>query len=65
MSSSSNNTGCTLLCTGLALLFIGLKLTNNIDWDWVWVLAPIWIPTGFGLFVLILFLIFLLFTKRV
>lgn len=28
---------------GLTLLFIGLKLTNNIDWSWIWVLSPEWI----------------------
>lgn len=28
----------------LTLLFIGLKLTNTIDWSWFWVLSPIWIP---------------------
>ena len=27
----------------LTLLFIGLKLTNYIDWSWWWVLAPIWV----------------------
>lgn len=26
----------------LTLLFIGLKLTNNIDWSWWWVTAPSW-----------------------
>lgn len=26
----------------LTLLFIALKLTDHIDWPWVWVLAPIW-----------------------
>lgn len=30
----------------LALLFIGLKLTHNIDWEWLWVLSPIWIPVA-------------------
>lgn len=30
---------------GLALLFIGLKLTDHlIDWTWVEVLAPLWGP---------------------
>jgi hypothetical protein len=30
---------------GLALLFIGLKLTDHlIDWTWVEVLAPLWLP---------------------
>jgi len=28
----------------LALLFIGLKLGNVINWSWMWVLSPIWIP---------------------
>lgn len=26
----------------LFLLFLGLKLTGNIDWSWWWVFAPIW-----------------------
>jgi len=28
----------------LTVLFIGLKLTNYIDWSWWWVLSPLWIP---------------------
>lgn len=28
----------------LTVLFIGLKLTGYIDWSWLWVLAPLWIP---------------------
>ena len=28
----------------LTILFIGLKLTGHIDWDWIWVLSPIWLP---------------------
>lgn len=27
----------------LLVVFIALKLTNNIDWSWWWVLSPIWI----------------------
>ena len=27
----------------LTVLFIGLKLTNFIDWSWWWVLSPLWI----------------------
>ncbi len=27
----------------LTLIFILLKLTNNISWSWIWVLSPIWI----------------------
>ena len=28
----------------LTVLFIALKLTGNIDWSWLWVLSPLWIP---------------------
>ncbi len=40
------------LSTGsvLGLIFIVLKLTGNIDWPWIWVLAPFWI----GLAVLVI-----------
>lgn len=38
--SSSGGIGFVGLLT---ILFIGLKLTNNIDWSWWWVLSPIWI----------------------
>jgi uncharacterized protein (DUF983 family) len=33
----------------LAILFIGLKLTNQIDWSWWWVLSPLWMPFAVGL----------------
>jgi hypothetical protein len=26
----------------LGVLFVCLKLTNQIDWSWVWVTAPFW-----------------------
>jgi hypothetical protein len=28
----------------LGVLFIALKLTHVINWDWKWVLCPIWAP---------------------
>lgn len=33
-------------CGLLAIVFIVLKLTNYIQWSWVWVLSPIWIPVA-------------------
>ena len=27
----------------LTLVFITLKLTGQINWNWIWVLSPIWI----------------------
>lgn len=38
----------SLNLTGVLLVvFIILKLTNNIDWSWWWVLSPLWIPFAF------------------
>ena len=31
----------------LTLLFIALKLTGQSDWNWIWVLSPIWISVSF------------------
>ena len=33
----------------LTTVFMILKLTGYINWSWVWVLAPMWVP--FSLFV--------------
>ena len=41
----------------LAILFIWLKLTGQIAWSWLWVLAPLWMP--FPLVVLVVGLIVL------
>jgi hypothetical protein len=30
----------------LTLLFIGLKLTGQIDWSWWLILAPMWVPVA-------------------
>jgi hypothetical protein len=29
----------------LTVLLVGLKLTGHIAWPWLWVLAPVCIPT--------------------
>lgn len=38
----------------LAVLFVGLKLTNHITWSWIWVLSPLWLPISVSLFLLLL-----------
>ena len=44
----------------LLVVFIVLKLTDNIDWSWWWVLAPAWIClliwAVFGIFLLVILL---------
>ena len=57
-SSSSGGIGFTGLLT---VLFIGLKLTNYINWSWWWVLSPLWISTGILLVIFsIIFLVYLI-----
>ena len=43
MKLDSNKSGGIGFVGLLTVLFIGLKLTNYIDWSWWWVLAPMWI----------------------
>lgn len=54
--SKSNNTSNGISFAGLlTILFIGLKLTNYINWSWWWVLSPIWI--SFSIFLILLIII--------
>ncbi len=42
----------------LTILFIGLKLTNHIDWSWFWILSPL--IFSISLFLLVLLVIILI-----
>ena len=46
----------------LFLLFLGLKLTNQIDWSWWWVTAPLWGPIALvlGFALIVIFIAFLI-----
>lgn len=48
-SSSSGGIGFVGL---LQILFIGLKLTNYINWSWWWVFSPFLISTALTLVIL-------------
>lgn len=48
-----NKSGGIGFCGVLTIVFIVLKLVGVINWSWMWVLSPIWIP-------IILFVLFLL-----
>lgn len=56
MSNSNSSSSGIGFAGMLTILFIGLKLTNYVDWSWLWVLSPIWI--SFAIFALILLVIF-------
>ena len=53
-TATASASGGISFCGVLAILFIGLKLTDNIDWSWVWVLSPLWIPPAIFLTILVL-----------
>lgn len=49
---SRNSSSGSIFLSLLAILFIGLKLTDFIDWSWWWVLAPIWGPIALAILIL-------------
>jgi hypothetical protein len=51
MKGTSINFG-GLLVPGLTILFVYLKLTAQITWPWLWVLAPVWVSMAFVVIVL-------------
>ena len=52
MSNSSSSGGGIGFVSLLTILFVGLKLTDYIDWSWWWVLSPIWISWGILIIIL-------------
>jgi hypothetical protein len=54
MSKQSNNTGGIGFLGMLTILFIGLKLTNYVDWSWTWVLSPLWIGFTLGVTLIVI-----------
>lgn len=54
--SSNKNSGGYGLPIIIFVVFLVLKLTNNIDWSWIWVTSPLWIPFAFILGISLLIL---------
>ena len=59
-TNSSMNYTSSSGVTLLTILFIGLKLANQIDWSWWWVLSPLWISLGLLLGIAIIVLLTIL-----
>lgn len=53
----NNNNGWFALV--LTLVFIVLKLTDQIDWSWWWVLSPLWLPLALVLGIAIITMLIL------
>ena len=48
----------------LGIAFIVLKLTGVIDWSWIWVIAPFWVPVVLVFLICILAVICIEFKKE-
>ena len=55
MANNSSARGGTSTLTVLLIVFVVLKLTDNIDWSWFWVLSPFTIPVGLILGIAVLY----------
>ena len=63
--SSATSKGGIGICGGLFIAFVVLKLTNVIDWPWIWVISPLWIPVVlFILIILIMYAIVIFINKK-
>ena len=49
--------------TVLFIIFLVLKLTNNITWSWWWVTSPLWIGIAVIVVIFLVGLLFLLLAK--
>lgn len=59
---NSNNNGTTRrggigFCGLLTIVFITLKLVGVIKWSWLWVLAPLWIPSVIAIIIFLLLVV--------
>lgn len=52
--SASNGVG---FCGLLAIAFIVLKLCNVINWSWLWVLSPLWMPAVIAIIIFVFFVL--------
>lgn len=57
------NTGA-LFFELMFLMFLGLKISGLIDWSWIWVFAPLWVPAVVVLVILGIMGVFLIATRK-
>ncbi len=61
--SKKETKGCSIKTYAFIVfsIFLVLKLTNTIDWSWIWVTSPLWITMLFSLvFLLVGFFLMIL-----
>lgn len=65
----ANEQKTTVSCSGLlptllTVLFVYLKLTNQIDWPWWLVFSPVWITFLIVVLLLVLYIIVYIWTHK-
>lgn len=60
MSDTNARSGGIGFCGTLTIVFIVLRLTDVIDWEWWWVLAPLWVPLAICLLIMVIAAIYYL-----
>ena len=63
MGKQKSSNGINIL-TLLFLLFLGLKLSNVINWSWWWITAPIWGEFAFCAIGVIITVVYRAFKKK-
>jgi len=54
MSENRSTSGGVGATTVLLIVFVVLKLTDNIQWSWWWVLSPAWLSVVVGIVLFLL-----------
>lgn len=65
MSKHETQIGGTGFLGLLTLIFIALKLTGFVDWNWIWVLSPLWGGLAISLAIVVGFMILMAITLLV
>ena len=54
-NDTNNESGITITTPVFVfLIFLILKLTHVIDWKWIWVASPFWIPFAVAIAIIVL-----------
>lgn len=64
MDKNTDSKGGIGFMGALAITFIVLKLIGCIDWPWIWVLFPLWMPIAILLFAFLIFVVYKLIKGR-
>jgi len=42
----------------ITLIFILMQYINIINWHWIWIISPLWIPLAFAIVIMIVIYLF-------